>query len=136
MSSGPQTGPHTAFTIFVVDDDEVVRESLRVFLEASHYTVEDFCSVEALLTRVDGGNADCVLLDIRMPRMNGIEALQVLRRRGYTAPIILMTGAASHASRAQAQSMGVALLEKPIPPAILVTAIEQALGRREGEPRP
>ncbi|MBV8536487.1 MAG: response regulator [Alphaproteobacteria bacterium] len=127
---------HTAPTIFVIDDDEVVRESLRVFLEASHYAVEDFCSGEAFLARVDGHGADCVLLDISMPRMSGIEALQALRRKGYTAPVILMTGAASHATHVQAQRMGVRLLEKPIPPAMLVTAIEQALGRGEGEPRP
>ncbi len=128
--------PHTAPTIFVIDDDEVVRESLRVFLEASHYDVEDFCSGEALLARLDGRSADCVLLDISMPRMSGIEALQVLRRRGYTAPVILMTGAASRATRVQAQRMGVRLLEKPIPPPMLVTAIEQALGRGEGAQGP
>ena len=128
--------PHTAPTIFVIDDDEVVRESLRVFLEASHYDVEDFCSGEALLARVDGRSADCLLLDICMPRMSGIEALQVLRRKGYSAPVILMTGAASRSTHAQARGMGVRLLEKPIQPAVLVTAIEQALGRGEGGPRP
>jgi len=127
---------HATPTIFVVDDDEVVRESLKAFLEASRYAVEDFSSGEALLARVDGGSADCVLLDIAMPRMSGIEAVQALRRRGYALPVILMTGAATRTTHVQAKSMGVRLLEKPIPPAALVSAIEQALGRGESDLAP
>ncbi len=127
-------GPERA-VIFVVDDDDVVRESVKVLLEARHYVVEDFASGRALLEREPGATADCLLLDVNMPTMNGIEVVQALRQQGDRTPVILMTGMPSQSKCAQARAMGVRLLEKPIPPVALVSAIEQTLGGQGGPSR-
>lgn len=112
----------------MIDDDVVVRESVRALLEVRHYAVEEFSSGQALLERADGVAADCLLLDVQMPGMNGIEVVRALRQRGHATPVILMSGAVTHSTSAQAEMLGVRLLEKPVRPAALVAAIEQALG--------
>jgi FixJ family two-component response regulator len=129
MSPQPHAGPLATPTVFVIDDDVVVRESTKALLEARHYAVEAFSSGHELLARADGTAADCLLLDIQMPGMSGIEVVRVLRQRGDATPVILVSGAISQATHAQAEMLGVRLLEKPIPLANLVAAIEQALAR-------
>lgn len=118
-------------TVFIVDDDDVVRDSLKVLLELRKYRVLDFGSAAAFLA--DRGNAPeagCLVLDIHMPDMTGIELLRQLRSSGDRIPAILITGRRDTATQNQAQSLGaVALLDKPISHPALFSAIEQALNR-------
>lgn len=118
-------------TIVVVDDDEVVRDSLKVLLELRKYQVYEFGSAAAFLSDRAGAAATaagCLVLDIHMPDMTGIELLRQLRSKGDRTPAILITGRRDAATQSQAQSLGaIALLDKPISHPALFSAIEQAL---------
>ena len=117
-------------TIFIVDDDEVVRDSLKVLLELRKYQVFDFGSAAAFLAGrgVAAAPAGCLLLDIHMPDMTGIELLRQIRSEGDQTPAILITGRRDAATQSHAQSLGaVALLDKPISHPALFSAIDKAL---------
>lgn len=114
-------------TIFVIDDDDVVRESLKALLEARQYVVQDFSSGVEFLGRRDGQPADCVVMDVHMPRMTGFQVVKQLRQAGDATPVILVTGAGDARAAFEARALGVLLLEKPVPPPAIIAAIEQAL---------
>ena len=115
-------------TIVIVDDDDVVRDSLKVLLESRQFTVADFASGRDFLARGDGHDAGCLILDIHMPDMTGIELLRQLRKEGRTTPVIMVTGRQDAGLRAQAESLGVLeFLDKPIAHKQLFQAIERAL---------
>ena len=114
-------------TILVVDDDEMVRDSLRAVLESRNFAVADFTSGQDFLARRDGMNGSCVLLDIHMPGMTGVDLLKILRERGDSIPVILITGRTDAGIQAQAKAFGAAaLLDKPITTARLFAAIADA----------
>lgn len=124
----------TPVTIFVIDDDDVVRESLKALLEARRYAVQDFPSGVEFLSRRDGAKADCVVMDVHMPYMTGIEVLKRLRQAGDSTPVILVTGSGDAAVAGEAVKLGVPLFEKPVPPTTIMGAIEQALLGLSGRP--
>jgi len=114
-------------TILVVDDDEMVRDSLRALLESRNFAVADFTSGQDFLAHRDGMIGSCVLLDIHMPGMTGVDLLKILRERGDSIPVILITGRIDAGIQAQAKAFGAAaLLDKPIAAARLFAAIEDA----------
>jgi FixJ family two-component response regulator len=78
--------------IYVVDDDDALRDSLRWLLESAGYRVADFSSTEPFLDAFEPGAAACLLLDVRMPGMSGIELQEQLLRRDQRIPIIFITG--------------------------------------------
>lgn len=115
-------------TIYVVDDDDVVRDSLTALLESHHFTTIAFDSGRQFLAQriADGGH--CVILDVHMPEMTGVEVLQELRERGSTSPVILITGRRDPGVQAQAAALGAsALLDKPLAHRALFAAVEAAL---------
>lgn len=115
-------------TVFVIDDDEMVRDSLKALLESRDYTVVDFESGRQFLAGQNGVGRACLVLDVHMPDMTGIELLRLLRARGESMPAILITGRTDAAVQAQAKDLGViALLDKPVSHTVLFAAIEQAL---------
>jgi len=83
---------NTDVTVFVVDDDPCIRDSLRFLLEAIKLDVETFESAEAFLQQVDTDHAGCLILDVRMPGMTGLELQEALLARTSTLPIIILTG--------------------------------------------
>src|SRR6202022_4710206 len=87
MSSSPEKP-----TIYVVDDDLGVLGSLRFLLETDGFDVRTFRSGAALLNGVVTGEADCFVIDYKMPTMSGIDLAGRLRNRDIDAPIILITG--------------------------------------------
>lgn len=116
-------------TIFVVDDDDMVRDSLKALLESRNFAVTDFESARQLLDRGDGLSAQCLLLDVHMPDMNGPDLLKILRDRGITIPAIMITGRRDPATEERARDLNVvAVLDKPVRHAVLFAAIEQAIG--------
>ena len=116
--------------IAVVDDDDMVRDSLRALLETHGFTVLDFPHGESFLGREQGAPASCVILDVHMPRMSGLDVLKALRERGDMTPVILMTGRNDRLLEARALvETSVAILDKPVPQALLFTAIANALAR-------
>jgi len=111
--------------LHVVDDDDAVRDSLVFNLKVQGYSVSTYADAAAFLDiNIDARRA-CLICDIRMPGMNGIELTRILRDRGSAIPILLMTGHADRSSIAEAMRAGVnGVLEKPIDPRAIVSAIE------------
>lgn len=117
--------------IYVIDDDEIVRDSLKAVFEAHDFTVADFASGLEFLSSQDGIDMDCLVLDIHMPEISGLELLKELRKRGEQVPAILITGCRDAAAQVAANALGaVALLDKPIAHPVLFDALKRALAAR------
>jgi two-component system, LuxR family, response regulator FixJ len=118
-------------TVHVVDDDAAMRDSLRMLLEVSGYIVHTHDSGVLFLTeaaRRDAKGPGCVLTDVRMPEMDGLELLRRLRVLGVRLPVIVMTGQGDIAIAVQAMKAGaVDFLEKPFADDTLFGAVRHAL---------
>lgn len=90
--------------VIVVDDEAPIRDSVDMFLSGLGYRVLTFASAEALLEDLPVDQSACLLLDVRMPGMNGLEVIDELLRRGINWPIALMTGHGEDAALAFAES--------------------------------
>jgi FixJ family two-component response regulator len=128
----------TAFkpTVFVVDDDASVRRGLSYLLRSAGYKVETFGSAEVFLQRGQLGDIGCIVLDVRMPGMSGLDLQEELGRQTYPMPIIYITGHGDIPMGIKAMKKGaVDFLPKPFDDKQLLQAVENALGkaRREKE---
>jgi FixJ family two-component response regulator len=111
--------------IAVVDDDPGVRGSLDSLLRSAGMTSLPFASAEALLGSGVEASLACVVTDLHMPGMTGLELQAEIVRRGWTLPLIMMTAYPTDAAREQALAVGaVAFLTKPIDPDRLLDAIQ------------
>src|SRR5260370_18064311 len=120
--SAPPTG-----TVLSMDEDEVVRDSLKALLGARNFATGDFPSCQDFLARRDGTRPGCLILDIHMPEMTGLDLLAKLRGKGDRIPAILITGRRESTSQAQADALGaVALLDKAISHPCFFAAITSA----------
>jgi two-component system response regulator FixJ len=119
-------------TVYVVDDEEPVRKSLKLMLSISGYAVTIFDSGAALLNVAEALVPGVLLLDIRMPDMDGIEIQSLLSGRNGALPIIFMTGHGELAVACSAlQGGAVAFLEKPFAKATLTQALDAAFLKLE-----
>jgi two-component system, LuxR family, response regulator FixJ len=101
--------------VSVVDDDAGVLSSLRFLLETDGFAVRTFRSGAALLDASPSSEADCFVVDYKMPDINGIDLASRLRGRGITAPVILITGYPDDNISARAAAVGVnCVLRKPL----------------------
>jgi len=120
-------------SIHIVDDDEAVRDSLQILLEAHGYGVRGYAGGAEFLASFEAGARSCLVLDINMPGMSGIEALRAVRERWPGLPVVMITGRAENLAEAEAIGMGAqALLQKPFRDKVLVAAIEGALRALDG----
>lgn len=127
----------TKLLLAVVEDDDGVRDSLRVLLETRGYSVQEFLSGEQFLARAPEFSFDCVLLDIRLPDMSGLDVLGQLQHRGLQAAVIVMTGYGDVALAVAAMKAGARdFIEKPFTTDQIVRAVEDSLqgGAREQQP--
>ena len=114
--------------IHVVDDDEALRDSLRWLLESAGYSVATYASAECFLANYDPARAGCLVLDIRMPGMSGLELQDELERRGHTIPIIFVTGHGDVPTAVRAVKKGaLEFIEKPFNDQAFVVLINNAL---------
>ena len=117
-------------TVFVVDDDPAVRDSLRLLLESVGLVAETFSSPHQFLDTIVPEQPGCVLLDIRMPGMSGLELQRRLVARGITMPVIIITGHGDVTTAVQAMKTGaVDFLEKPFNDQALLDRIHAAISR-------
>ena len=114
--------------ISVVDDDESVRESLPDLLNEFGFAARAFSSAEAFLSSDCVDKTRCLILDVMMPRMTGLDLQQELKRRGQEIPVVFITARKDEALRARAFKQGaVKFLNKPFSDTALVDALNVAL---------
>jgi len=117
-------------TVFVVDDDAGMRKSLKLLLESADHKVELFDSATKFLENYDPSISGCLILDIKMPEMSGIELQQHLIKNDIRIPIIIISAHADVSSAVQAMKLGsFDFMEKPYTPDILLSRTNQALER-------
>ena len=120
----------TASTIYLIDDDVSVRRGLGRLLRAAGYNVVTCDTPEAFLALPSLTTPACVLLDVRMPEMTGLELQSALRDEGRDPPIVMLSGHVDATTTERALSAGaVAVLSKPIEIGVLVQALERGLAR-------
>jgi FixJ family two-component response regulator len=121
-------------TIAVVDDDDSVRRALGKVLALHGYSVELYGSAEEFINVMLESEAWCLLVDIQLRDLNGIELGRELAASGLTFPIIFMTGSADETVRRQALDFGcVAFLPKPMDEDTLLAAVADAIGLPPGQ---
>ena len=114
--------------VLVLDDDEAVRDLLKFALELEGLDVRLCGAGEELLLHPDLGAAKCLILDFKMPEMDGIEVLDRLRAKGIRLPVVLITGHATAALRSRAAEAGVlSVLQKPLLGNVLLDSIRGAV---------
>lgn len=119
-------------SVYLVDDDEAVRRSAAFMLKTSGYLVTLFSSGDEFMRAAHNLQLGCVLLDIRMPGLSGLEVQQQLRCRGIGLPVIMMTGHGDIAVAVTAMKAGaVDFVEKPFEKSVLLAALEDGFGRIE-----
>lgn len=117
-------------TVHIVDDDPAVRRSLKRLLHSAGFATMAYESASTVLDAAAGMSVGCLLLDVRMPGMDGIELLSLLNERGSHPPVIMMTGHGDVQMAVRAMKAGaVDFIEKPFSHESLLAAIEAALAR-------
>jgi len=118
----------TPVTIFIVDDDVAVRDSLKFLFESEGLDTEDFASGTEFVGHSRPAADDCIILDVQMPGMSGIDVLSRLRREGSVSPVIVATSMPSSAMTKRAYSEGAfRVLDKPFDSDALLGAVHEAL---------
>jgi two-component system response regulator FixJ len=118
--------------VYVIDDDEAMRDSLNFLLDSANYKVTLFESALAFLDALPGLEFGCVVSDVRMPGLDGIELLKRMKADHSTFPIVIMTGHGDVPLAVEAMKLGaVDFLEKPFEDDRLVAMIETAINRAE-----
>jgi len=119
--------------VYVIDDDEAMRDSLDFLLDSSGYSVTLFDDAQRFLDALPGLAFGCVLSDVRMPGIDGIELLKLMKAQHSPFPILIMTGHGDVPLAVEAMKLGaVDFLEKPFEDDRLLTMIESAI--RQAEP--
>lgn len=116
--------------VHIVDDEEVIRRSIGYMLKTSGHEVESWPSGAAFLKDARHVDEGCILLDIRMPEMDGLEVQEALSEKGITMPVVIMTGHGDVSIAVRAMKAGaVDFLEKPFDKATLLSALDTAFAR-------
>jgi len=119
---------NTTDTVHVVDDDAAARRSTRWLLESEGFAVQTHSSAEDFLRRYDPANSGCLILDLRMPGMDGLEVQEELARRRHSPPVVFLTGYGDVPECVRAMKMGaVDFLEKPVDDETLLRVVRHAL---------
>jgi len=116
--------------VYVVDDDEAVRESLSALLEAKSYTVRSFALAREFLAAAPSLRPGCLIADIRMPEMDGLELQRLLTARAFNFPLIVITGHGEVPLAVEAMKAGaIDFIEKPFAAEAILAGIEAGLAR-------
>jgi two-component system response regulator FixJ len=114
--------------VFIVDDDPALRKSLVAAVESASLGASSFATAQDFLDDYDPATPGCLILDLRMPGMNGLQLLEHLRAQGMHLPVIVFSGSADVASAVQSMKLGaVDFLEKPADYRLLVARVREAI---------
>jgi FixJ family two-component response regulator len=117
-------------TVYVVDDDDAVRDSLRLLLKSASLACQVFGAAQEFLASYDPAHPGCLVLDVRMPGMSGLEMQHELNLRGATLPVIFITGHGDIPMAVEAMQHGAFdFLQKPFRDQELLDRIQRALTR-------
>lgn len=120
--------------VYVIDDDEAVRESLSFLLETADYEAHAFDSAQAFLDRVADAPFGCVVTDVRMPGMTGLDLVRALNARSVGMPVIVITGHGDVPLAVEAMREGVVdFIEKPFADETILAALRNAFKRGRDE---
>ena len=122
--------------VHVIDDDEALRESLAFLLGTAHLEVRTYESATAFLDALPRAEPGCIITDVRMPGLSGVELLRRLKSLEAAFPVIVITGHGDVPLAVEAMKLGaVDFLEKPFEDDALIAAVQSALGRHEHDAR-
>ena len=127
--------------VHVIDDDDAARDSLAFLFESADIAVRTYASAAEFLAVAPGLSAGCIVTDVRMPEINGIELLKRLKAQGVALPVVVITGHADIALAVEAMKSGaVDFMEKPFDDETMLRAVQAALlrhgrTREEGQER-
>lgn len=123
-------------TVYVVDDDPAIRDAVSLSLSLSGYHIAQFASAEDFFSAFDPAWMGCVIADIRMPGMSGLQLQAALMERGSKLPVVIVTGHGDVTSaRAAFRGKAIDFLEKPFDNEHLIGAIETAFEHERGRLR-
>jgi two-component system response regulator FixJ len=126
--------PATARAVHIIDDDQALRESLAFLLRAAQLEVRSFDSAKTFLDTLPDASVGCVITDIRMPDMSGIDLLRRLKEIKVGVPVIVITGHGDIALAVEAMKIGAAdFFEKPFNDDQLVASVRAALQQQQGQ---
>jgi two-component system response regulator FixJ len=123
-------------TVHVIDDDDAVRESLTFLLRTAQIEVGSYPSAAAFLDALPNIRSSCVITDVRMPDVSGIDLIRRLKALKIAVPVIVITGHSDVPLAVEAMKLGaVDFLEKPFNDDLLLTSVRSALKQQDGETR-
>jgi two-component system, LuxR family, response regulator FixJ len=126
--------PSEKAIVHVIDDDEAIRQSLAFLLQAANLEVKTYSSAMAFLDALPDSASGCVVTDVRMPGMSGVDLLRRLKEIKIGVPVIVITGHGDVALAVEAMKVGaVDFLEKPFDDDVLLASVQSALKRQDGE---
>jgi len=122
----------TKAVVFVVDDDQAMRNSLKWLIESVGVQVESFASADEFLTQYQPGRAGCLVLDVRMPGMSGLDLQEYLLEKNIHIPVVIITGHGDVPMAVRAMKGGaIDFIEKPFNDEVLLDAIRRAIAYEE-----
>lgn len=120
--------------VFIVDDDASVRDSLRWLIESVQLQVQCFATAQEFLQGYQSQQTGCVVLDVRMPGLSGLDLQEELRQQGFVLPVIIITGHADVPMAVRAFKSGVFdFIEKPFNDQHLIDRIHQAINKSRSQ---
>lgn len=122
----------TKAVVFVVDDDQAMRNSLKWLIESVGVQVESFASADEFLAQYQPGRAGCLVLDVRMPGMSGLDLQEYLVEKDIHIPVVIITGHGDVPMAVRAMKGGaIDFIEKPFNDEVLLDAIRRAIAYEE-----
>src|SRR6187401_62199 len=118
--------------VYVIDDDDAARDSLEFLLRTAKIEVRSYESAIAFLAKLPTGSAGCIITDVRMPELSGVDLLKRLRDLGLSLPVIVITGHGDVQLAVEAMKAGaIDFFEKPFDDDHLLASVRSALDRSE-----
>jgi two-component system response regulator FixJ len=122
--------------VHIVDDDDALRDSLQFLLSSAGYATQTYESADRFLEALPKNGRACVITDIRMPGMSGIDLLRELKKVAPSLPVVVITGHGDVPLAVDAMKLGaVDFIEKPFDDVVLLNSVSNALGRIEQDGR-